>query len=166
MGSVRDEPRRSDPCQASGAVCAGSTEDELAANLLAVDPDTWRIKSFPCPSMVTSDYVVVLLRTFLLLHMKEGNVRVLCDSEGGRKAILDRVVADVGDRIIPELTPKDSSASNPAEAAVKHVEEQARVLKLDLEIRCGTRVTAHDVLVDNAVQACGGAADTPRTESG
>ena len=44
---------------------------------------------------------------------------VRCDSEGSTKAILDRVVADMGDKIIPENTPKHSSASNLAEAAVK-----------------------------------------------
>ena len=61
-------------------------------------------------------------------------------------AVLDRVVAGKGDRIIPEQTPKHSSASNPAEAAVKQIEGQAHVLTLDLEMRHGTRVTANDVL--------------------
>ena len=48
----------------------------------------------------------------------------------------------MGDTITPERTPKHSSASNPAEADVKQVEGQARVLKLDLEMRCGTCVHA------------------------
>ena len=40
----------------------------------------------------------------------------------------------------------DSSASNPAEAAVKQVEVQAPVLKHYLKMRCGTRETANDFL--------------------
>ena len=45
--------------------------------------------------------------------MKEGETRVRCDSEGVMKAILDRFVADMGDRIIPEHT-----ANHSVEAAV------------------------------------------------
>ena len=65
---------------------------------------------------------------------------------GRDEAIIDRLVADMGDRIIPDHHPRHSSPSNPAEAAVQQVEGQTRVLKLDLEKRYGARVTSVQAL--------------------
>ena len=48
----------------------GATEDKLAANLVAVDADTWRIKSSPRPSKATSDYAVATLRQFQLILLE------------------------------------------------------------------------------------------------
>ncbi|CAK0893566.1 unnamed protein product, partial [Prorocentrum cordatum] len=74
--------------------------------------------------------------------VKTGKCRLRTDTEQATKAILDGVVSELTGRITPELTPKHSSQPNPAEAAVKIVEGQTRVLRLDLEKRYGTKVTA------------------------
>ena len=53
----------------------GPTEDELAANAVAVDADTWNIKIIPCSPKGTSDCVLKMLRKFLVVQMQEGKMR-------------------------------------------------------------------------------------------
>ncbi|CAK0856495.1 unnamed protein product [Prorocentrum cordatum] len=73
-------------------------------------------------------------------RLETGGCRVRADAEQATEAILGGVVNELAGKVAPELTPKRSSQSNSAEAAVKIVEGQTRVLKLDLEKRYGTRI--------------------------
>ena len=59
------------------------------------------------PSRATSDYVVAMLRTFLLIEKRRDNASALT------KGIGDRLFADMGDRIIFEA---HSQNTRPAEA--------------------------------------------------
>ena len=85
-------------CTKTGGDC-GQTEEEWAANLVAVDVDTCCVKHIPCPSKATSDYIMVMLRKFLFTW-KEGKRSVRCDVERATKAILHRLVADMGNIIL------------------------------------------------------------------
>ena len=46
-----------------------------------------------------------------------------------------------GDLVKLETTPKHSSASNPAERAIQAIEEQARTIREDCQMRCGNGET-------------------------
>ncbi|CAK0836065.1 unnamed protein product [Prorocentrum cordatum] len=116
-------------------------EDTYATMLVGFSSDTGVVKVIPCPSKAASPYAIAGIKSFVQ-RLETGKCRLRTDTEQATKAILDGVASELTGKITPELTPKHSSQSNPAEAAVKIVEGQTRVLRLDLEKRYGTKVTA------------------------
>ena len=62
-----------------------------------------------------------------------------------------------GDLVKFETTPKHSSASNPAERAIQAVEEQARAVRADCQMRFGSGETFGEDKTDLgiAVASCG-----------
>ncbi|CAK0847992.1 unnamed protein product, partial [Prorocentrum cordatum] len=121
----------------------GSTkvEDTCATMLVGFSSDAGVVKVLPCPSKSASPRAIAGIKSSAQ-RLETGKCRLRTDSEPATKAILDGAVAELTGEATPELTPKHSSQSNPAEAAVKIVEGQTRALRLDLEKRYGTRITA------------------------
>ena len=62
-------------------------------------------------------------------------VRLRCDNEPAAKIIAERVKALLPDIVMLENTPRHDHAANPAERAIRSVEDQVRVLRLDVEAR-------------------------------
>ena len=56
-------------------------------------------------------------------------------------ALANKVKNMAGDLVKFETTPKHSSASNPAERAIQAVEEQARTIRADCQMRIGSGET-------------------------
>ncbi|CAK0869723.1 unnamed protein product [Prorocentrum cordatum] len=103
-------------------------EDTYATMLVAFSSDAGVVKVTPCPSKSASPYAIAGIQHFAQ-RLETGKCRLRTDSEPATKAILDGVVAELTGKVIPELTPKHSSQSNPAEAAVKIAEGQTRALR-------------------------------------
>ncbi|CAK0870594.1 unnamed protein product [Prorocentrum cordatum] len=116
-------------------------EDTYATMLVAFSSDTGVVKVIPCASKAASPYAIAGIKSFVQ-RLETGKCRLRTDTEQATKAIMDGVVSELAGKVTAELTPKHSSQSNPAEAAVKIVEGQTRVLRLDIEKRYDTKVTA------------------------
>ena len=90
----------------------------MTANLVAVDADTWCIQ------------FISLRKRLRTSFLRRCGKSVCCQRKKARsatEAVLHRVVAYMGVRIVLEHTPKHSSASNLAATVVKQLEEQACV---------------------------------------
>ena len=70
-------------------------------------------------------------------------VRLRCDHEPAAIIIAERVKALLPDIVMLENTPRHDHAANPAERAIRSVEDQVRVLRLDVEARYGIQVSAN-----------------------
>eukprot|EP00959_Pyramimonas_sp_CCMP1952_P210562 4406222-Pyramimonas_sp.AAC.1 len=93
--------------------------------LVGFSSDTGVVKAIPCPSKAASPCAIAGIKSSVQ-RRETGKCRLRTDTEQATKAILDGVVSELAGNITPELTPKHSSQSNPAEAAVKIVEGQTR----------------------------------------
>ena len=69
------------------------------------------------------------------------HVRLRCDGEPATVALANKARHLTGDLVQFETTPKHSSASNPAERAIQAVEEQARTIRADSQMRFGSSET-------------------------
>ncbi|CAK0797434.1 unnamed protein product, partial [Prorocentrum cordatum] len=147
--ALEDSERKAPPISYDVGFCKTADEDggptkveETCATMFAgLSSDAGVVKVIPCPSKSASPCAIAGIKSFVQ-RLETGRSRLRTDSEPATKAILDGAVAELTGKVTPELTPKHSSQSNPAEAAVKIVEGQTRVLRLDLEKRYGTRITA------------------------
>ena len=116
--------------------------DAYATQLVAVDVGSGMIRVIPAPGKNVSDYLVTGLRKFVesTFHKK---VRLRCDNEPAAIIIAERVKALLPDVVVLENTPRHDHAANPAERAIRSVEDQVRVLRLDVEARYGIQVSAN-----------------------
>ena len=111
--------------QGSGRTVAYATQ------LVAVDVDSGVIRVVPAPKKNVSDYLVTGLRKFVesTFHTK---VRLRCDNEPAAIIIAERVQALLPGVVVLENTPRRDHAANPAERAIRSVEDQVRVLGPDV----------------------------------
>ena len=116
--------------------------DAYATQLVAVDVDSGMIRVVPDPGKNVSDYLVTGLRKFVesTFHTK---VRLRCDNEPAAIIIAERVKALLPGVVVLENTPRHDHAANPAERAIRSVEDQVRVLRLDVEARYGIQLNAN-----------------------
>ena len=104
------------------------TEDLNATALVAFSSDAGVAKVIPRPSKAASPCAIAGMRQFTQ-GLERGQFRVRADSEPAAKAILEGAVNALQAKVAPELAPKHGGPSNPAGAAVKILEGQARALK-------------------------------------
>ena len=119
-----------------------SVADAYATQLVAVDVDSGMIRVVPAPGKNVSDYLVTGLRKFVesTFHTQ---VRLRCDNEPAAIIIAERVKALLPGVVVLENTPRHDHAANPAERAIRSVEDQVRVLRLDVEGRYGIQLSAN-----------------------
>ena len=121
--------------------CAsGETEQKYATTLVAVHADLFFVKVIPVLGKETTDYFATGLIKFIEGFFQK-HVRLRCDGEPGTVALANKVKNMAGDLVKFETTPKHSSASNPAERAIQAVEEQARTIRADCQMRFGSSET-------------------------
>ena len=70
-------------------------------------------------------------------------VRLRCDNEPAAVIIAERVKALLPGVVVLESTPRHDHAANPAERAIRSVEDHVRVLRLDIESRYGISLNAN-----------------------
>ena len=116
--------------------------DAYATQLVAVDVDSGMIRVVPAPGKNVSDYLVTGLRKFVesTFHTK---LRLRCDIEPAAVIIAERVKAMFPGVVVLENTPRHDHAANLAERAIRSVEDQVRVLRLDIEGRYGISLNAN-----------------------
>ena len=117
----------------------GETGQKYAATLIAVDADFFFVRVIPLLGKETSDFSAAGLIKFIegIFHK---HVRLRCDGEPATIALANKVKHMAGDLVKLE-TPKHSSASNPAERAIQAVEEKARTIRADCQMRFGNGET-------------------------
>ena len=108
--------------------------------LVAVDADSVFRQSHPCSGKETTYYSAASLIKFIQGFFHK-HVRLRCDGEPATVALTNKVKHLAGDLVKFETTPKHSSASNPAERAIQVVEEQARTIRADCQMRFGNGET-------------------------
>ena len=84
----------------------------------------------------TTDYSATGLIKFIEGFFHK-HVRLRCDGEPATVALANKLKHMAGDLVKFETTPKHSSASNPAERAIQAVEEPARTIRADCQVRFG-----------------------------
>ena len=116
--------------------------DAYATQLVAVDVDSGMIRVVPAPGKNVSDYFVMGLRKFVesTFHTK---ARLRCDNEPAAVTIAEWVKALLAGIVVLENTRRHDHAANPAERAIRSVEDQVRVLRLDIESRYGISLNAN-----------------------
>ena len=102
-----------------------------------MDADLFSVKVIPLLGMETTDYSATGLIKFIEGFFHK-HVRLRCDGEPAMVALANKVKQMAGDLVKLETTPKHSSASNPAERAIQAVEEQARTIRADCQMRFGS----------------------------
>ena len=119
-----------------------SVADAYATQLVAVDGDSGMIRVVPAPGKNVSDYLVTGLRKFVesTFHTK---VRLRCDNEPAAVIFAERVKALLPGVVVLENTPRHDHAATLAERAIRSVEDQVRVLRLDIESRYGISLNAN-----------------------
>ena len=107
---------------------------KYVTTLVAVDADLFLVKAIPLLGKEPTDYSATGLVKFIkgFFHKHE---RLRCDGEPATVALANKVKHLVGDLVKFETTPKHSSASNLAERAIQAVEEQARTIRADCQMR-------------------------------
>ena len=119
--------------------CAsGETEQKYATTLVAVDTDLFFVKAISLLGKEAIDYSATGLVKFIEGFFHK-HVRLRCDGE--LVALANQVKHLAGDLVKFETTPKHSSASNPAERAIQAVEQQARTIRADCQMRFGSGET-------------------------
>ena len=114
----------------------GERGQKYATTLVAVDADLFFVKAIPMLGKETTDYSATALIKFIegFFHQR---VRLRCDGEPATVALADKVKHMAGDLVKLETTQKHSSASNPAERAIQAVDERARTIRADCQMRFG-----------------------------
>ena len=114
-----------------------SVADAYATQLVAVDVDSGMIRVVPTQGKGVSDYLVTGLRKFVesTFHTK---VRLRCDNEPAAIVIAERVKA-----LLPGVVVLESTPRHDHERAIRSVEDQVRVLRLDVEGRYGISLNAN-----------------------
>ena len=118
----------------------GETEQKHATTLVAVDADLFFVKAGPLLGKEATDYSATGLVKFIEGFFHK-HVRLRCDGEPATVALANKVKHMAGDLVKLETTPKHSSASNPAERAIQAVEEQARTIRAECQMRFGSGET-------------------------
>ena len=117
------------------------TEQKYATTLVAVDADLFFVIAIPLLLKEATDYsatgLVKIIEGFFHKH-----VRLRSDGEPATVALANKVKHLAGDLVKFETTPKHSSASNPAERAIQAVQEQARTIRADCQMRFGSGETS------------------------
>ena len=115
----------------------GETEQTYVATLVAVDADLFFVKAIHLLGKEATDHsatdLIKFIEGFFYKH-----VRLRCDGEPATVALGNKVKHMVDDLVKLETTPKHSSASNPAERAIQAVEEHARTIRADCQMRFGS----------------------------
>ena len=113
---------------------------EYGTTLVMADYDTKMVRPLPKPSKEADAYTVTAVVKFInsLFHRR---VRLRPDNEPSLIAICEKVKEKIPGQVVLETTPRFSSSSNPAESAVKIVEEQFRTSRGDLEAAYGATLT-------------------------
>ena len=111
-------------------------EQKYATTLVAVDADLFFVKAILLLGKEANDDSATGLIKFIEGFFHK-HVRLRCDGEPATVALANKVKNMAGDLVKFETTPKPSSASNPAERAIEAVEEQARTIRADCQMRFG-----------------------------
>ena len=105
-----------------------------------MDADLFLVKAIPFLGKESTGYsatgLVKLIEGFFHKH-----VRLRCDGEPATVVLANKVKNMAGDLVKFETTPKHSSASNLAERAIQAVQEQARTIRADCQMRFGSGET-------------------------
>ena len=114
--------------------------EKYATTLVALDADLFVVKAVHLLGKEAPDFSATGLVKFIegFFHKHE---RLRCDGEPATVALANKVKHLAGDLVKFETTPKHSSASNPAERAIQAVEEQARTIRSDCQVRFGSGET-------------------------
>ena len=105
-----------------------------------MDADLFFVKVILLLGKETTDYSATGLVKFIQGFFHK-HVRLRCDGEPATVALANKVKHMAGDLVKLETAPKHSSASNPAERAIQAVEEQARTIRADCQMRFGNGET-------------------------
>ena len=115
----------------------GETEQEYATTLVAVDADLLFVKAILLLGKEATDNSATGLIKFIEGFFHK-HVRLRCDGEPATVSLASKVKHMAGDLVKFETTPKHSSASNPAERAIRAVEEKSRTIRADCQMRFGS----------------------------
>ena len=103
------------------------------------------MKAVPAAGKTVTDCLVEGGRRFVEQFFRR-RVRLRCDGEPATFAHGARVKELLPESVVLERTPQHDSQANPAERAIRTLEEQVKVLLLDFEKRTGTELLANSCL--------------------
>ena len=126
-------------------IVAGVNADEGATCLVLLDVDTGHMKALPAAGKTVTDYLIEGGKRFIEQFFRR-RVRSRCDGEPTTLAHGARLKELLPDSVMLERTPRHDSRANPAERAIRTLEEQVKVLRMDFEKRTGTELLANSGL--------------------
>ena len=95
----------------------------------------------PADSKAATPYVTASVDNFMRGFYRD-KTRIREDGEAATTAIARQLKTKSPELVVGEQTPLHSSASNPAEGAVKRVEKQVRRLSYDVNRHYGIKLTS------------------------
>ena len=129
----------------TSGIVPGVAADEGATCLVLLDVDTGYMKAVPAAGKTVTDYLVEGGKRFIEQFFRR-RVRLRCDGEPTTLAYGARLKEILPESVVLERTPRHDSQANPAERAIRTLEEQVKVLRLDFEKRTGTELLANSCL--------------------
>ena len=129
----------------TSGIVPGVTADEGATCLVLLDVDTGYMKAAPAAGKTVTDYLIEGSRRFVEQFFRRC-VRLRCDGEPTTLAYGARLKELLPESVVLERTPRHDSGANPVERAIRTLEEQVKVLRLDFEKRTGTDLLANSCL--------------------
>ena len=125
------------------------TADEGATCLVLLDVDIGYMKAVPAAGKTVTDYLIEGGRRFVEQFFRR-RVRLRCDGEPTTLAYGARLKELLPESVVLERTPRHDSQANPAERAIRTLEEHVKVLRLDFEKRTGTELLPLVAVVDTS----------------
>ena len=123
------------------------TADEGATRLVLLDVGTGYIKAVPTAGMTVTDYLLVEGGKRFVEQFFRRRVRLRCDEEPTTLAYGAKLKELLPESVVLERTPRHDSRANPAELAVRTLEEQVKAMCLDFEKRTGAELVANSCFV-------------------
>ena len=124
---------------------SGIVRRRRAACLVLLDVDMGYMKAVPAAGKTVTDYLIEGGKRFIEQFFRR-RVRLRCDGEPTTLAYGARLKELHPDSVVLERTPRHDSQANPAERAIRTLEEEVQVLSLDIEKRTGTELLANSCL--------------------
>ena len=129
----------------TSGIVPGVTAADGATCLVLLDVDTGYMKAVPPAGKTVTECLVEGGKRFVE-HFFRRRVRLRCDGEPTTLAYGARLKGLFPESVMLERTPRHDSQANPAERAVRTLEEQVEVMYLDFEKRTGAGLLANSCL--------------------
>ena len=137
-------------------IVPGVTTDDGATCLVLLDMDTGYMKDVLAAGKTVTEYLVESGKRFVEQFFRR-RVRLRCDGEPTTLAHGARLKELLTESVMLERTPRQDSQTNPAERAIRTLEEQVKVMRLDFEKRTVAELLANScvAVADTSLRLAG-----------